>query len=130
MARSPSYGLGQPGPSESIFSVLRDRAREHSLSHLAFEAVLASAIALGVVYQRPYWWVLYLPPAIVACYSVWGLLDRATRATGETSVSPLRARVMHRAILGADWIVLAAGTLGALVLFFLVSGYLLGRWIL
>ncbi len=129
MVRSPSHGLAQSDPSENLFGLLRDQAREHSLAYLGVEAALSTVVALSIASQRPYWWALYLPPAIIACYSLWGLLDRATRATRATSDSNRGTRVMHGAILGLDWVVVAAGTLAALMLFFLITGYLLGRWI-
>lgn len=126
MVRSPSYGLGQPDSGQNLYVILRERAREHSLAHLATEAVLSVAVTLVVVSQRSSWWALYLPLVVIACYSLWGLLDRATRVTpGE----PLRTRIVHRAILGIDWMVVAAGTLSALVFLFFVTGYLLGNWI-
>lgn len=127
---SPAHGLGQPDPGENLFGILRDQARERSLVYLVVEAGLSTAGALIIASQRSHWWALYLPLAIVACYSLWGLLDRATRATRFAPGDLLRARIMHRAILGADWLVVAAGTLGALMLFFLITGYLLGRWLL
>ncbi|MGI8546370.1 MAG: hypothetical protein ACR2M1_03410 [Gemmatimonadaceae bacterium] len=129
MVRSSSHGLGQSDPSENLFGLLRDQARERSLAYLVVEAALSTAAALSIVSQRPYWWALYLPPAIIACYSLWGLLDRATGMTRATSDSNRRTRVIHGVILGVDWILVAAGTLGALMLFFLITGYLLGRWI-
>ncbi|MGI8510934.1 MAG: hypothetical protein ACR2MQ_16625 [Gemmatimonadaceae bacterium] len=126
MVRSPSYGIEQPDTGQNLYAILRERARDHSRAHLAIEAVLSVAATLVVVFQRSSWWALYLPLMVIACYSLWGLLDRATRATpGE----PFRTRFVHRAVLGVDWIVVAAGTLSALVFFFFATGYLLGNWI-
>lgn len=131
MTRSPSHALVQYDPGQTVYALLRERARKRSLLHLVTEAALATAAGLAIVLLRPHWWAFYLPFAIVACYSIWGLLDRATRANPGDPLHSQGRRVLlsqHTAISG-EWLVAAAGTLGALVLFFLVTGYLLGNWI-
>ncbi len=129
MARSPSPHLPPLGVvdlGENVYAVLGRRAREHSLAHLLAEAAVSAALSILLAVQRHTWWALYLPLGVLACYSVWGLADRAAHAMSDDRRA---GRLARRVFVGTDWILVAFGTLGVLLLFMRVTGYLLGNWV-
>lgn len=130
MVRSPNYAVEHAGSRQDLYAILAERARERSIPHLVAEACLSLAGSLTVAFLHSEWWALYLPLILIACYSVWGVLDRATSVISDASIGARRLRgAGHRVILGAEWVVVGVGTGCALVLCFRATGYLLGNWV-
>lgn len=125
MTESPSYDSGVV-PEPNMYAVLRVTARRHSLVYLSTETVIAVTLGLLIFLQRPTWWALYLPLVILACYSSWGLLDRATNAISGERIG---MRLLRPTVLSVDWLLVGVGTIGAMALFFEITRSCLGNWI-
>ncbi len=131
MSRSPSHAVEQSDSGQNLYAILGSRSREHSLPHLVVESAVSVAAGLLLVLLRPQWWALYLPFSVVACYAVWGLLDRVAGSipTDQPGPSGRRLLLIRRGVVSADLLIATTGTLAALALLFLLTGYLLGNWI-
>ena len=111
---------------QNVYAMLGQRARGHSLEHLAVEAVLAGAGGAGLALTHPSWWALYLPLGVLASYGWWGLLDRAARAIAPDR---LETRLARGVMVGADWLFVVLGTAGVIAFFLALTRVAFQGWI-
>ena len=62
---------------ETVFSLLADRARGHSIGHLVLAAAVGVIDAVALVWSHPAAWALAALCAAAGAYGLWGLADRA-----------------------------------------------------
>ena len=78
-----------------------------------------AAIALAAV--RPSWWAFALPLVSAGAFGLWGILERATAERGAE-----RSASYDRAVSVAQWMLVAIGSISAIVTAFAVLGVLMG----
>lgn len=115
-----------PASSETIYTVLADRARHTPDGRLAAYAGAGLLGVAVVLLVQPAWWLLLFPFVTLMTFGVWGIADRIVteRAAAQiergTSTSVLRALRRGAVVVGT---VSGAGTVLAVI------ALLLGTWI-
>lgn len=100
---------------ETVFTIIAERARGHSTSHLLLTAAIGFIDAVAIGWAHPTFWSVALLFAAAGAYGSWGLLDRAVSFRAESgrahapTTEGLRILRETVALLGLAAVVLAVG---------------------
>ena len=94
----------------SLFAMLAVKARAASDTLLAALAGIGGVAAIALLAMRPAWWAFAMPLVSAGAFGLWGILERATAERG----TPRSSRY-DRAMTAAQWLVVAIGTVAAIV---------------
>lgn len=105
----------------SLFAILAARARRASDGVLAALTGIGVVAAIALIATRPAWWAFALPLVSAGAFGLWGILERATAERGAP-----RSAGYDRAMSAAQWLVVAIGTISAIVMAFAIAIFLMG----
>ena len=100
---------------ETVFTIIADRARSHSVAHLVQTAAIGFIDAAAIGWAHPAWWSVALLFAAAGAYGSWGLLDRAVACRvegghpGGSATATLRIARETIALLGIVAVIAAVG---------------------
>ena len=119
--RARSLMSARPGTAplaeddETVFTIIAERARGHSTSHLLLTAAIGFIDAASIGWAHPSFWSVALLFAAAGAYGSWGLLDRmvSVRAASGRAHGPATEglRILREtvALLGLAAVVVAVG---------------------
>ena len=111
---------------ETIFSLLADRARSHSVGHLTLTATVGLVDAAALGWKHPAAWPLATLCAAAGLYGLWGLIDRALSVRVSSGLPDAAATNLLRIVRELVALVGLGATLAAAGGLF---GASLGTWI-
>lgn len=111
-------------PDASLPEFLAHRAKSSSVRRLAIDLIAGLVIVAGVVWWRPWAWLVVASAALcVASYGGWGLADRAR------SAALTRYVAVRTGIEVVSALMVAVGVVSAATLLYAVWSLALGTWI-
>ena len=117
LAHAPPAAAPLAEDEETVFSIIAERARGHSTSHLVLTAAIGFIDAAAIGWAHPSFWSVALLFAAAGAYGSWGLLDRAvtSRAASGDARTPATEglRILREtvALAGLVAVILAVGGL-------------------